>query len=102
MELEISGRQIGEFIKSELSCISFLKERSMSCLMMEPILEEFVEKFRQIKFAKINIDDHKEIIEKLDIKSIPMLIIFKQGKEVERISGINFELIEEKLLGVLS
>lgn len=102
MDLEISGRQIETFIKTEISCISFFKERSMSCLMMEPIMEELAEKFNEIKFAKINIEEHEELVEKLKIKSIPTLILFRQGKEIERVTGTNFEIIEQKILGVLS
>jgi len=74
----------------------------MSCLMMEPIMEELAEKFNEIKFAKINIEEHEELVEKLKIKSIPTLILFRQGKEIERVTGTNFEIIEQKILGVLS
>ena len=70
----------------------------MPCMMMAPVIDEMAEKFPKIKFAKLNIDENKEIAEKLGVMSIPCLIVFKKGKEVERLIGMQpAEVLEEKL-----
>ncbi len=76
----------------------------MPCLMLSPILEEIAESdlMKEVKFAKINIDDNQELARKYNISSIPCLIIFKDGKEVGRIIGAQTgEIIEEKIKGLL-
>ena len=58
--------------------------------------EESEKEFKNIKFCKFNVDqDTKNICDKLDIMSIPTLILFKDGKEIKRNIGfINKEELE--------
>lgn len=61
------------------------------CRKMEPILEK-VAKDTHVKLAKLNIDTYQNFtINQHNIKSIPTLIIYKEGKEVERLLGIYSE-----------
>jgi len=100
---EISGKQFEERIKKPISIIDFFAEWCMPCLMLAPIVEEMAVKFKgKIEFAKVNIDDNPELASKYSVMSIPTLIVFKKGKEVERITGaMNAEQFEEKLKKLL-
>lgn len=70
----------------------------MPCLMMSPIIEELSENMKEVKFVKINVDDNQELSHKYKISSIPCLIIFKSGKEVDRVIGAHSaDVIEKKL-----
>ena len=40
------------------------------------------------EFVKVNVDDHREIAQKYSISSIPTVLYFKDGKAVDRVSGI--------------
>jgi len=58
------------------------------CLMFAPILEEIAKEYEgKIKVGKVNVDNEIKVAEELGIRNIPTLIIFKNGKEVERIIG---------------
>ncbi|MBS3152398.1 thioredoxin [Candidatus Woesearchaeota archaeon] len=59
------------------------------CKATSPIFEELSKEIKNVKFAKLNVDDNTEIASKLGIMSIPTFIVFKNGKEVERIIGAN-------------
>ncbi|MBI5399948.1 thioredoxin [Candidatus Saganbacteria bacterium] len=61
------------------------------CVMMSPIFEKMVQKFPQIKFLKINTNEYSEQAGKLGITSIPCIIVFKEGKEAERLIGFRPE-----------
>jgi thioredoxin 1 len=61
------------------------------CVMMAPIFEKVGEKYPQVKFLKINTTEHMEKATKYGITSIPCIIVFKDGKEVERIIGLRSE-----------
>ncbi len=57
------------------------------CRMMAPAFEELAGQYAgRVLFAKMNIDEN-ETQNSLGIQSIPTLIIFKNGQEVERIIG---------------
>ncbi len=58
------------------------------CKMMEPVLEEIAEEHRdKVKIVKINIDQNQDTPIKFNVMNIPTLLLFKEGKEVDRIIG---------------
>ena len=42
----------------------------------------------RIRVAKLNVDDNPVTAGRLDVRSIPMLLVFKGGREVDRIVGV--------------
>jgi len=96
---EISGNHFEEKINKKLIVVDFFAEWCMPCLMMSPIVEEMAEKFKgKIDFCKVNIDENAEISEKHSVMSVPTFIIFKDGKESDRIVGsMAADVFEEKL-----
>ena len=57
------------------------------CKMLAPVIDEIANEKDDFKFVKINVDEEEELAMKYDIKSIPTLVIIKNGTEVNRISG---------------
>lgn len=58
------------------------------CRMITPVIEELAtEMAGQVKFGKINIDDHQRTAEQFGVMSIPTLLVLKGGEVVERITG---------------
>jgi len=58
------------------------------CRLVAPILEELAEDYGEdAKIVKINVFDNAVIAGKLNISVLPTLIIFNQGKMVERLVG---------------
>jgi thioredoxin 1 len=56
--------------------------------MVAPIVEAVAIQFDgQVKVVKINVDDHPGIASQYGIRSIPTLVVFKQGQPVETIVG---------------
>ena len=96
---EISEKQFQNKINDKFVVADFFAEWCMPCLMMSPIIEELAKKFKgKMEFVKVNVDDNSSLANKLGIMSIPTLIIFKEGKEIERLTGaISSEQLEEKL-----
>ncbi len=78
--------------------VDFYAEWCMPCLMIAPVIEELASKLSNVKFARVNVDENQSLSSKFSINSIPCLIVFKQGKEVERIMGaLPEEVLEEKI-----
>ncbi|MFH0971596.1 MAG: thioredoxin [Candidatus Micrarchaeota archaeon] len=57
------------------------------CRMMAPRFEELSNEMAGVKFAKLSTEESPEIAERFEVMSIPTIILFKDGKEVERMVG---------------
>lgn len=62
------------------------------CKALAPIFENVKTKFNNIKFESIDVDQQFEIASKYSIRSVPTVIIEKDGKEIERFSGVQSEM----------
>jgi len=103
-EMEITEQEFDELINNshKLVVVDFFAEWCMPCLMIAPVIEELAEKMKDIKFTKVNIDDNQKLANKYNISTIPCLVIFKDGKEVDRITGAHqAESIEGKIKRLL-
>jgi thioredoxin 1 len=59
------------------------------CKAIAPVVEDLAKEFGdRIKFAKCNVDDNPSTPSKYGIRAIPTLIFFKDGKDVEKITGM--------------
>ncbi len=78
--------------------VDFWAEWCGPCRALGPKLEEISGELSEAKIVKINIDENKETAQKFGIRSIPTMIIFKGGEEVETLTGnLSKEVILEKL-----
>ena len=59
------------------------------CRMIAPVLEELaVELAGRIRITKLNIDENPKTAGRFSIRSIPTLLIFKGGREIDRLVGV--------------
>ena len=99
---EISSKEFYKEINSSKNIIivDFFAEWCMPCVMMAPVIEELAGKLKNIKFLKVNVDENQDLSSEFDISSIPCLIVFKNGKEIDRIKGaLPASVLEEKIKG---
>lgn len=58
------------------------------CQMMAPVFQKLAAEMNtQVRFAKVETEAHPQVSMRLHIRSIPTLILFKQGTEVARTAG---------------
>lgn len=57
------------------------------CRMVSPILDEIADEEKDIKVAKVNVDEQPELAAKYRVMSIPTMIIFKNGEAVQTSVG---------------
>ncbi|MEH2193457.1 MAG: thioredoxin [Nostoc sp.] len=58
------------------------------CRMVAPVVEEIKEQYEgQIKVVKVNTDENPQVASQYGIRSIPTLMIFKDGQKVDMVVG---------------
>ena len=68
------------------------------CRMVLPLVEEIAEERDDVKVVKINVDEEPELASQFQVMSIPTLLLFKDGKVVNKKIGF---MPKEKLVEML-
>lgn len=70
-----------------LMLIDFWADWCGPCKMMAPTLTQVASQLPQIRFVKINTDEAPQLSARLAIRSIPSLLLWRDGVEIDRRSG---------------
>lgn len=78
-----------DVLKSERPVlVDFWAQWCAPCRMLAPTVEAVAEKYAgSATVVKLNVDDNPAVSQRYGIKGIPTLILFKNGKEEERVVG---------------
>lgn len=76
--------------ENKLALVDFWAPWCGPCRMMAPIFEEVSGDYvGKVAFAKVNVDDNRELAKKYRIMSIPQLLLFENGELKETIVGVS-------------
>ena len=101
--LEILSENVfNEAIKFGVTLIDFNAPWCAPCRAQAPILSKIARKFEgKAGIFEINIDENRNIAISLGIRSIPTLILFKNGREIQRFVGVQNEaVLSEAIEGI--
>ena len=92
-------KEVFEASKEKPVLVDFFASWCGPCKMQGPIVEEVAKEMKgKAIVGKLDTEKEKEIAEKYEIQSIPTLIVFKDGKEAETMTGLqNKELLIDTL-----
>ena len=75
--------------EGRISLVDFWAEWCMPCKMMAPILNEVAgEVNNDVKICKVNVESAQPLANRFSVRSIPTLVLLKDGKEINRFVGI--------------
>ena len=83
------GQIIDEVLKNEgLVVVDFFATWCAPCQMLAPVLIELEKKYGdEVEFYKVNIDESEYAAIRYGVSSVPTLIFFKNGEEIDRQVG---------------
>ena len=100
MVINYNGEDFNELIKTKV-LVDFYANWCGPCRMLSPVVDEFAEENPDFVVGKINVDKEPELSEKFGVSSIPMLVVMKDGKILNKSVGAKskqqiLEMIEKK------
>lgn len=101
MEIQVNDATFQkEVLESELPVlVDFWAEWCMPCRALAPVIAQLAEEYKgRLKVYKLNIDTNPKTASAYQIMSIPTLIIFKNGQEIEEVVGnVPKDFLEKKI-----
>jgi len=86
---ELTDNNFAAMVKNGVTLVDFWASWCMPCKMMAPILNETAEELgNTAKIAKLDVDANRSSSAKYGVRSIPTLVLFKNGKEINRFVGV--------------
>lgn len=75
--------------KGKIVLVDFWAEWCAPCRLMAPVLNDVAAQLDGNKgVGKVNIELHQSLARKYNVRSIPTLVLFKDGKEIDRFVGV--------------
>ena len=94
--IHASNDNFNELIKEGIVIVDMFATWCGPCKMLGPVVEELSSKHSDIKFVKVDVDECDTVARQYGIMSVPTLIKFKDGKEIDkRIGYLNINEFEE-------
>lgn len=90
--VEVTDSNFEEITKEGVTIIDYFAEWCGPCKMLTPVLQKVAEELKgQVKFGKLDIDKNHMTAQNHKVTSVPTLILFKDGQEVNRLIGLQKE-----------
>ena len=87
--INLSDDEFDINIAEGITLVDFWAPWCGPCRMQTPILEELAGSIKgRVKIAKVNVDEASGVAGSFGVQAIPTLILFKDGKEVQRFIGV--------------
>ena len=89
MVTELDLTSLKELTSTGTSVVDFWAPWCGPCKRLAPIFESVANELGdKIKFGKVNVQEHSGAAPEFGVSGIPCVIVFKDGKEVDRIVGV--------------
>ena len=86
--IELTSQNFNQEIRNNnLLLVDFWAEWCGPCKSMHPIFTRMAIKYKQIRFARVNVDDAQDIAMKYGVQSIPTFIMFKNAEVANTMVG---------------
>jgi len=87
MTIKITDSNFQDFTSTGVALVDIKAEWCVPCKAIGPIVEELSNEYDNVKIGKLDADENRETVHSLGIRSIPTILIYKDGQVVEKHVG---------------
>lgn len=87
MPIELTNETFSKNLEGKTVIVDFWAGWCGPCRMLAPVIEELEKEMTDLVFAKVDTDSYPDLAAGHGVRSLPTMIVFKDGKEVDRIIG---------------
>jgi thioredoxin 1 len=102
--VELNNDNFEATVKEGVTLVDFWAPWCGPCRMVAPIVDELATDYEgKANICKVNTDENQDIAVKYGIRSIPSILFFKDGEQVDMIVGaVSKQAFEQKIDGLLA
>lgn len=82
---------------NSLMVIDFYADWCGPCKRLSPELQKLAEKFPQVKFFKVNVEEQEKLTQEYNISGMPTIVFLRSGSLLETVVGAKLDLIKATL-----
>ncbi|MDD3489148.1 MAG: thioredoxin [Paludibacter sp.] len=87
--ITLTDKNFSQQIRNKRVLVDFWAEWCGPCKMMAPILNELAEELPEGQaVGKLNVEEYQSMAQKFQVRGIPTMILFENGKEINRFVGV--------------
>jgi thioredoxin 1 len=87
MSVKVTDSTYANFTENGVVLVDFWAPWCRPCLMLGPIVDELSNEYDNVRIGKLNADENSETTQELGIRSIPTILVYKDGQIVEKHVG---------------
>ena len=87
MAVKVTDSTYKDFISDGVALVDFHAVWCGPCRVIGPIIDELANEYTDVKIGKMDADENSETTQELGIRSIPTILIYKDGMIVEKHVG---------------
>jgi len=88
--IKLTDKNFKAYIKQGVTLVDFWAEWCQPCKLQGPVVSQLADELSAngVKVCKLDVEKNQKISQELNVKSIPTIIIFKNGKPIEQFVGL--------------
>ncbi|NP_001238074.1 uncharacterized protein LOC100527572 [Glycine max] len=79
---------------NKLMVVDFTASWCGPCKLMDPVIQEFATKYRDVEFVKIDVDELMEVSQHYQVQGMPTFMLLKKGKVANKVVGVRKEELQ--------
>lgn len=87
--IKLTDKNFDHQTKNKVVLVDFWAEWCMPCRIMAPVLNDLAGDLNGNAYVgKVDVEQNRELAQKHNVRNIPTMVLFKNGKEVNRFVGV--------------